>query len=63
MVTLLISNSFNQSGDSGRSGALTDGLKWSIYHHDGGFWYKTELWTKDDAAALRVLRISFYHVN
>jgi hypothetical protein len=59
MVALLSSNSFNQSGDSGRTGALTDGLKWSFYHNEDTVWYNTILWTRDDAAALRVLRIAF----
>ena len=59
MVALLSSNSFNQSEDSGRTGALTDGLKWSFYHNEDTVWYNTILWTRDDAAALRVLRIAF----
>jgi hypothetical protein len=63
MVVLLSNNSVNQSGDYGRTGVLTDGLKWSFYHNEDTVWYNTILWTRDDTAALRVLRICLCHIS
>jgi hypothetical protein len=47
------------SGDEGRTGAITDGNKWTIFHVYKGNWFRINLMTKDDASALRALRT--YH--
>jgi hypothetical protein len=49
---------FNRSGDSARTGVLTDGLKWSLWHYRDGLWYQTDFYSKNEAGAIRVLSIA-----
>ena len=57
VVSLPFQSFADNSGDKSRTGALTDGLKWSIYHFFNGNWYLTDLCTKDEASSIRLLRI------
>jgi hypothetical protein len=48
----------NNSCDDTRTGAITDGLKWSIYHRYKTGWYFAEILARGEEATLKLLRIT-----
>lgn len=56
-----IDNWLTFSDDEGRTGAITDGHKWSIFHVHKGNWYMINLLAEDEASSIRVLRTNRDH--
>ena len=48
-------------GDGPRTGALTDGLQWWIWHNNNGNWFADVFTTESLDEALRVLSIPLWN--